>query len=37
MYVLAEEYKTTLPNLLRILDKVSGNLDDLDRYIKQGD
>ena len=35
--VLANEYSTTLPSLLRKLDTVSGNLDQLDRYYTQGD
>jgi hypothetical protein len=35
--VLANEYRTTLPSLLRKLDSVSGNLDHLDRYYTQND
>ena len=34
--VLANEHSTTLPSLLRKLDSVSGNLDQLSRYY-QGD
>lgn len=29
LHVLAKEYKTTLPALLRKLDRVSGNVNDL--------
>jgi len=32
--VLAKEYHTTLPDLMKKLDKVSGNLADLDRIFK---
>ena len=32
--VLAKEYNTTLPNLLVKLDKVSGDLNDLDKVFK---
>ena len=35
--VLANEYHTTLPALLRRLDNVSGNLDHLDRFYTQND
>lgn len=34
--VLAKEYHTTLPALLRKLDRVSGNLENLDR-VYNGD
>lgn len=32
--VLAKEYNTTLPNLLVKLDKVSGDLNDMDKVFK---
>lgn len=32
--VLAREYNTTLPNLLNKLDKVSGDLNELDKLFK---
>lgn len=32
--VLAKEYNTTLPNLLVKLDKVSGDLNELDKVFK---
>lgn len=32
--LLAKEYNTTLPALLFVLDRVSGDLDDLNRYFK---
>ena len=32
--VLAQEYNTTLPSLLAVLDRVSGDLGDLDKYYK---
>ena len=35
--VLAGEYKTTLPSLLRRLDSVSGSLEHLDRFYAHGD